>query len=145
MGEYNITFIIVILALAWVMQLALSSWQMKRYFQRLREMRREGTVSVGMAGSAWRRRIYAMLAVNARRQVVRAEVLEGWTVFAKPRPVPVLVGATIEQILDGEVAGLSSKQLAAFQQAAQFVRDTIEKQSQGQGKSGALEKGVRSH
>jgi DNA-binding transcriptional regulator of glucitol operon len=121
MMQGNPALMIIPLAAAWLLQLLLSARQMRRYYARLRHLRQYGRVAVGVAGSAWRRRVYGLLAVDEEGRVVRAEVLKGWTVFAQPQPAPALHGRTIQEILDGQVSGLTAKELSAFQQAAAFA------------------------
>lgn len=123
MEGVSVWVIVAILAGAWFLQLVLSSWQMKRYYDRLHELRKYGTTATGMAGSQWRRRVYAIIAVDEQDRIVKAEVLKGWTIFATPQPEPRLKGATVQDILDGDVAGISEKDLKAFQQAAEFLQD----------------------
>lgn len=123
MEGISVWVIVAILAGAWFLQLVLSSWQMKRFYNRLHELRKYGTTATGMAGSQWRRRVYAIIAVDEQDRIVKAEMLKGWTIFAAPQPEPWLEGATVQEVLDGEVAGISKKELKAFQQAAEFLHD----------------------
>lgn len=123
MEGVSVWVIVAVLAGAWFLQLVLSSWQMKRFYNRLHELRKYGSTATGMAGSQWRRRVYGIIAVDEQDRVVKAEVLKGWTIFAAPKPEPRLEGATVQDILDGDVAGISKKELKAFQQAAEFLQD----------------------
>lgn len=117
----NGTTVILLLAAAWVLQLGLSLWQTRRFYRRLSILRRAGRTAVGMEGSIYRRRAYAVLVVDERDRIVHAEQLSGWTVFARLRPVPQLVGLDVHALLmeDPQMPGVSRKILKAFRSAAQ--------------------------
>ncbi len=100
----NTWVLVVGLALTWFLQLYLTSLQMRRYYGRIAALRREGQVWVGLAGSAWRRRTYAVMVVGPDRRVQRVEQLSGWTVLAKLKGVPGVTGYTVEEIADDSVA-----------------------------------------
>ena len=100
----NTWVLVVGLALTWFLQLYLTSLQMRRYYGRIAALRREGQVWVGLAGSAWRRRTYAVMVVGPDRRVQRVEQLSGWTVLAKLKDVPGVTGYTVEEIADDSVA-----------------------------------------
>ncbi len=116
----NMTAIILLLVAAWIAQLGLALWQTRRYLRRLAVLRKDGTTSVGMAGSAWRKRVYAVLVVDDAGKIIHAEQFSGWTVFATLKPVPDLVGHTLAEILEGEpeTFGIKKKIFLAFQNSA---------------------------
>jgi DNA-binding transcriptional regulator of glucitol operon len=112
----------------WAIQYALSFWQMRRYYRRLAELRREGVVSVGMAGSAWKRRQYAVLVVDQNNRIVHVEQLSGWTVLATLKPVPGLAGRPVSDLLDDSIQlPVSKKLLAALRHAVQFMQEHAER------------------
>ena len=113
--------LIILIAIAWTLQLALTLWQTRRFYRRLSVLRRDGKSAIGMAGSIYRGRIYVILVVDENNIIRHAEKLSGWTVFASLRPVPVLVGKSLDALLDGEnkSLSLSKKEREAFQNAAE--------------------------
>jgi len=118
------TPIIIGLAVAWLIQYALAYWQMRRFYRRVGELRQLGTVSIGMEGSAWRRRQYAVLVVDPDKRIVHAEQFSGWTVAANLRPVQGLEGYTLEQLGDDAVElpiSQNRKLVLAFRNAAQHI------------------------
>ncbi len=123
MRSYPIGAIFIVLAFVWILQLLLSILQTQRFNKRVAELRREGCVtSVGLAGSNWKRKVFAVLVVDARRMIVSAEQLSGFTVFAKLRPVPGVLGLPM-QCLDGEpLEGISKKTWQAMNNAAEYVK-----------------------
>ncbi len=114
----------IVLAIAWVLQLGLSLLQTRRFHRRVAELRRGGnTTSVGMAGSNWKRKVYGVLVVDEERNIVHAEKMSGFTVFANLKPVDAMSGMTLDR-LDGEApVGISTKMWKAFQNAAGFIRN----------------------
>ncbi len=124
------TLIILGLAGAWLIQYGLSYWQMRRFYGRIAELRRLGTVSVGMAGSAWKRRQYAVLVVDRQGRIVRAEELSGWTVLANLKPVEGLEGCTLDELADDAVQlpiALNRKLLLALRNAASHIKAAEER------------------
>lgn len=114
--------LILVLAGLWIFQLLLSQWQMHRFYKRIAQLRRLGTVSIGMEGSAWRRRQYAVLVVDQDKQIVRAEQLSGWTVLATLRPVQGLEGQPMSVLLDDSAPLPVSKKLrGALRNATDFI------------------------
>lgn len=110
-----------LLVIAWILQGVLSFWQARRFYGRIQEIRAFGRTAVGVAGSIYRTKAYAVLAVDDRDCIVHAEKLTGWTIFAQLRPVEELVGRTLGDLLSGEVEGLSPKVYNAFKMAAETL------------------------
>ncbi|MGQ0600478.1 MAG: transcriptional regulator GutM [Anaerolineales bacterium] len=124
------TVIILMLALMWALQYALSFWQMRRYYRRLAELRREGTVWVGLAGSAWKRRQYAVLVVDRDNRIVRVEQLSGWTVLAALQPVPGREGRPVSDLTDDTLPlPVSDKLLLALRDAVKHMQAYAKKKA----------------
>ena len=124
------SILIVGLAIAWSLQYVLAFWQMRRYYRRLAELRKKGLVSIGMAGSAWRRRQYAVLVVDKRNQdrIVCVEQLSGWTVMATLKPVPGFEGRPVSDLLDDTIQlPVSPKLLLALRDACKHLREHRER------------------
>lgn len=114
--------LILVLAGLWMCQLFLAQWQMHRFYKRIAQLRQRGLVSVGMQGSAWRRRQYAVLVVDKNKTIVHVEQLSGWTVLAQLRPVNGLAGQPMSVLLDDAAPLPVSKKLrAALRNAAEFI------------------------
>lgn len=115
--------IVLMLVVMWTSQYALSFWQMRRYYRRVAELRREGLVWVGMAGSAWRRRQYVALVVSPDERIVRVEQLSGWTVLATLKPLPGLEGRPVSDLLDDSLnLPVTAKQRAALRDAVKHMQ-----------------------
>ena len=97
---------------------------MRRFYKRIAVLRRDGLVSVGMSGSSWRRKQYAVLVVDKAEKIVHVEQLSGWTVLATLKPVPGLVGQPMSNLFDDDLAlPVSDKLLLALRNAASFIKD----------------------
>jgi DNA-binding transcriptional regulator of glucitol operon len=112
---------LVLLVIAWTLQGVSSFWQAKRFYARIQQMRTFGRSAVGVAGSIYRTRAYAVLAVDDQNRIVRAEKLTGLTVFAQLRPVDSLAGLALSDLLSGPVEGMSPKLYSAFKMAAEAL------------------------
>jgi DNA-binding transcriptional regulator of glucitol operon len=119
--------VLVALVGAWAVQIVLSNHQMRRFHRRTQALRRLGThMATGVAGNIYRRKVYAVLVVDGDRRVVAAEQLSGWTVAARLKPVPELVGLDLDVVGTGDPPpGVSAKRRAAFDHAAGFIRNEL--------------------
>ena len=115
-------YLVIGLGVVWMFQMLLSTWQMKRFYARIAQLRRKGRVAIGKAGTAWRLRQYAVVVVNKQNTVVAVERLSGLTIFARLRPVEGLVGRPLEALIDDSVAlPVSNKFRLALKDAAGYL------------------------
>jgi DNA-binding transcriptional regulator of glucitol operon len=137
------TAIILCLASAWLIQFLFSYLQMRRFYSRINKLHRDGSVWIGMAGSAWRRRQYAVLVVDKNDKVVHVEQLSGWTVLATLKPVPGVDGITLADITDdGVQLPVNKKLLLAMRNAVKHIQDAREKAAARAELQAATEDGV---
>ncbi|NIA24255.1 MAG: hypothetical protein GWP04_01655 [Gammaproteobacteria bacterium] len=131
MFESKTIMLLILLVVAWLIQLGLSTWQMHRFHGRAQDLRRLGsTMSIGMAGSNWKRKTYVVAVIDQSDVVVAAERLSGFTIFAGLQPVPSVVGWQLDNLgLGTPPAGVSDKTWAAFEQAAGFLKNARDKRS----------------
>lgn len=132
--------LILLVVLAWIGQLALSLLQTRRFYRRVAQLRRGSYASaVGLAGSNWKRKVYALLVVDQALTITSAQRLSGFTVFASLRPVAALEGLPLSRIEeDTPVAGISKKQWSAFQNAAGYIRSHQDSHESGEDEAGAV-------
>lgn len=115
------TFLIVL----WIAQFGMAYLQMKRFYARLKEVRRGGLTAVGLAGTKYSGRAYAVLTVDDAGEVVAAEQFSGWTVFARLRPVPAICGMSVADVLHKSSGLPVSKPLQdAFRNAARDIQES---------------------
>ena len=124
------SFLIIALALAWFVQLGLSYYQMRRFYRRIGQLRPRGRVSIGKAGSAWRRRQYAVLVVDKEHRIVHVEEISGWTVLAALKPVAGVAGHSLQDLFDEHIPlPVSPKLRLAMQSAATFLLEADSRKS----------------
>lgn len=122
------SMIIILLAVAWTVQYALSFWQLRRFYKRVHQLRKYGSVWIGKDGSAWKGREFAVVAVNRARTITHVEKFAGWTVLAKLQPVEGLEGRHISEVLDDSIElPVSNKFRLALRNAVQFIIDADQK------------------
>lgn len=119
MKQQYIALIFIGIAVVYGLQLFLTAWQAKRFYKRLRELRKDGLAVIGNGGGKWAGRAFAVLIINPDEKIVHAEVMSGMTVFEKLKPVPALINQSVREISEISIAGLKKKENEAFQSAAQ--------------------------
>lgn len=119
--------VVLCFVLAWILQYSFTYYQMQRFYKRLAVLRRDGPVWIGMEGSAWRRRQYAVLVVNDKNHILHAEQLSGWTVLASLKPIPGLVGRPLDDLFDAQIElPVSKKLLLALRNAAKHIQEAAD-------------------
>jgi DNA-binding transcriptional regulator of glucitol operon len=114
---------IAIVIAAWILQIVLSYRQAIAFGRRVADMRRLGTVTVGLGRGRFRGRTYAVVAVGRDDRVIAAEVLKGWSTLSKPRPIPDLTGLPFERLCETPaVAKLDAALRAALCQVVETLR-----------------------
>ena len=123
MDRISVT-VVLLLAGAWLLQIYLSSQQMKRFHAKTQEWRRMGSnMAIGLAGTTYRRKTYAVVVTDEEWSVVKAGRLTGFTVAANLKPVDEIIGMALENVGRGDPpAGVNDKTWAALDHAASFLR-----------------------
>jgi len=121
----NYSIVIIALAIGLALQLLLTGWQTKRFFSRLKIIKKDGLTSIGLEGGIWSGRRYAVLVVDEKQNIVHAEKMSGLTIFSKLKPVPELVGINAADLIDEtRKFSLNKRILKAFRNAAkEFFKD----------------------
>jgi DNA-binding transcriptional regulator of glucitol operon len=103
----------------WLVQLYLTFKQSEAFNKQVVRLRRQGTVTVGVAGRRYRGgRAYVAMAISDRKVVVDAITLSGWTTFARGRTLTALVGTRTSQVKGTQVIpGLTHQQRDAAREA----------------------------
>ncbi|XBS71237.1 transcriptional regulator GutM [Acerihabitans sp. KWT182] len=92
------TLLITLAALAWLGQIVLGGLQIHRFNRAYDALCRQGAVGLGRCPGRFKARVVLALAFDGQERVCDAFVLRGLTVFARPRPVPGLIGLHKSQI-----------------------------------------------
>lgn len=105
----------------WVLQTALTLWQFRRFNRRLKELRQSGAVAIGKAKGRFLAGAIVLLCIDADCCIVKGEIMEGVTVFAKCRPFSALNGLNLLDLSEAlcEEQGLTRQQIKAALSARQ--------------------------
>ena len=105
----------------WVLQTALTLWQFRRFNRRLKELRQSGPVAIGKAKGRFLAGAIVLLCIDADCCIVKGEIMEGVTVFAKCRPFSALNGLNLLDLREAlcEEQGLTRQQIKAALSARQ--------------------------
>ncbi|QNN53869.1 transcriptional regulator GutM [Nocardioides mesophilus] len=109
----------------WLLQLYLTYQQSMAFNRSVTALRKDGTVSVGVAGRRYRGgRAFVAIAVDERGLVRNAITLRGFTTFARSRPLPQLFDLKVSHVLgDRPIDALTHQQREAARQAATLLRN----------------------
>ena len=134
-GE-NLAVIFILLVIMWILQFGFTYLQMQKFYKRLKIIRQDGVTAIGMEGGRYKGRAYGVLTVGKDNKIIHAEKMSGWTNFAGLKPVPELVGMTLDEIMDEErTLPVSKKLQSAFRNAA---RDILEADIEKNGDESAV-------
>jgi glucitol operon activator protein len=117
--------------LAWLAQLALSYRQAQMFSKRISQLRKIGLCATGLSGGMYRRRTYVVLVVHPlTHRVIKAELLQGLTVFAGLKPIEQLERYSVDDLLTDPplvVDGVSPKVIEAARSAAEAIQKSLTK------------------
>jgi DNA-binding transcriptional regulator of glucitol operon len=108
-----------------MLQLYLVYLQSMTFNAEVKRLRTAGTVSVGLGGKRYRGgRAFVAIAIDPKADVVRDAIsLQGFTTFAKAKPVRALSGVRLNKLGgDREIPGLTRPQRLAAAQAVELYR-----------------------
>jgi glucitol operon activator protein len=100
-----IAYAILILAVAWALQIVGTYFQMRHYREVLGAITREGGegfVGVGNAKATIGKGVILMLVANENDVVKRALRMRGMTIFARFKEAPDLVGMRLDELRGGD-------------------------------------------
>jgi DNA-binding transcriptional regulator of glucitol operon len=110
-----LTFTLAFAAL-WVTQMLMSWWQSKRFLADIAVLRDSGVVFIGR-GKRRGLRTYAALALR-QGVVTDSRILNGYTVFARAKPQPLLIGMHVDDLAGDGVTGFDRRTAKAVAHAA---------------------------
>ncbi len=107
----------------WMVQLWLTLRQSQAYLRAVAQLRRSGVAATGKAGRRYRGgTAFVSLATDGKR-VTDALSLSGFTTFARPKPLPALVGMRLGVLAgDRSIAGLTDSERDAAREAVRMLR-----------------------
>lgn len=121
----------IIALLAWLAQLGLSYRQARMFARRINQLRKLGLCATGLSGGMYRKRTYVALVVHPHtHRVLKAELLQGLTVFAGLKSVEQLEGYSLDDLLADPlliVDGVSPRVIEAARSAAEAIQKSLMK------------------
>lgn len=84
--------LIALAAIAWLSQLLLGGWQIRRFNRAFDRLCQQGAVGIGRSTRRFRPRVVIALAFDERENVCDSLIMKGLTVFALPQPLTPLHG-----------------------------------------------------
>ncbi|GAC1364117.1 MAG: hypothetical protein NVS2B12_08340 [Ktedonobacteraceae bacterium] len=121
----------IVALLAWLAQLALSYRQARIFARRINQLRRLGLCATGLSGGMYRKRTYVVLIVHPlTHRILKAELLQGLTVFARLKPVEQLEQYSLDDLLADPplvVGGVSPGVIEAARSAAEAIQKSLTK------------------
>jgi glucitol operon activator protein len=122
-----IGYLILALALVWILQIIGTYFQMRHYREVLGGITREsneGYAGVGNAKARFGKGVILILVVDRNDTVTRALRMRGMTVFARFQEAPELVGMRLDELRGGEREGPYE---AATMRAARLAVEQIDR------------------
>ncbi|SMO71646.1 transcriptional regulator GutM [Melghirimyces algeriensis] len=114
--------IILMIGLAWLVQIILGYFQVRHFNQRFREMRRLGRVAIGRLTGKFRAGTVVLIAIDARNTIIRVEKMQGVTIFSRLRPLKGLEGKNLLDLQPEDIAGYNRLTAKAIQDAVNNVK-----------------------
>ena len=134
MNGVDLATIVGVVVVLWVVQLVLSYRQAIGMSRRIADLRRRGTVAVGLGRSRFKARTYAVVSIDRADRVVGVEVLSGWSNFSKPKPYTELLGIHYEDLCENPTVEAFDVTLrAALCQAVSVLREARQAASKADG------------
>lgn len=86
------TTLILVAIVAWIGQIAFGFFQIRSFNRMVQSMSQKGHVKIGRTKSRWKARTLIVVAENDQQTIVDAKVLNGISVFARPKTLDKIVG-----------------------------------------------------
>ena len=129
-----IAYVILLLALAWILQIIGTYFQMRHYRKVLSGITREGGegfVGVGNAKATFGKGVILILVSDANDVVRRALRMRGMTIFARFKEAPDLVGMSLDELrAEGREEPYDKSTMLAARRAIEQI-DRIKQEKEG--------------
>lgn len=124
----SIIVLFILLGLMWVIQMYFTYRQMKRFYGRVRVLRKSGMLAVGVAGGMYKGRVYAVMVVDPETRIItHTEKMSGWTVFAGLKQIKGGAGHLLDDFLAGKVQlPVKQKVIDALMNAGHDIRKALD-------------------
>ena len=129
-----IAYVILLLALAWILQIIGTYFQMRHYREVLRGITREGGegfVGVGNAKATFGKGVILILVSDGNDVVRRALRMRGMTIFARFKEAPDLAGMSLDELrAEGREEPYDKSTMLAARRAIEQI-DRIKQEKEG--------------
>lgn len=119
-----------LIAILWGIQLFFAWRQARRFQAQLSELRKDGSVAIGVGGKRYRGgRAYVALSADDKGIIQRGLLLTGITTMAKGKPFNDYKGFSIHDVAEGNqsASGRKPKVTEAARMAAEHIRDHLKR------------------
>ncbi|AKG33661.1 transcriptional regulator GutM [Paenibacillus durus] len=110
-------FIIIAMALSWLLQSVLGFLQIRHFNRHYTELRRIGRVAIGKKAGRFRAGTVVMLAIDSQGKILKAARIQGVTVFSRVRSLKGLEGKPLPKLEEGDLAGFDKLTKGAIRDA----------------------------
>ncbi|MFD1775777.1 transcriptional regulator GutM [Paenibacillus rhizophilus] len=110
-------FIIIVIALSWLLQSVLGFLQIRHFNRHYTELRRIGRVAIGKKTGRFRAGTVVMLAIDSHGNILKAAKMQGVTVFSRVRSLKGLEGKPLPKLEEGDLAGFDKLTKGAIRDA----------------------------
>jgi glucitol operon activator protein len=106
-----------------VVQMFLTIKQTNAFTKSVRDLRKQGTVSIGGGGKRYRGgKAFVAIAADDNGRVTKAVSMSGWTTFARPTELHHVQGLRLTQLRSDEpIPLIGSRERSALQNAAETL------------------------
>lgn len=119
--------IIIILIFAWLLQAALTYFQINSIQKRLRALSERGYVGLGRKKKRFGRGRIVILVCNPHKEIIHAEEMSGITVFTRFKENQELVGYKLSQLEKEDLKNETQKE--AVKQAIDEIKKVFQKEN----------------
>ncbi|GMG95431.1 transcriptional regulator GutM [Tepidimicrobium xylanilyticum] len=117
---------IILIAVAWMLQILLGLLQIKAFNKKYVELRRKGRVTIGKVKGKLRAGTVVLIAIDNNCNIIQAEKIQGLTVFARLKVMENLVGENLLKIDPAVLDKFDKLTLLAVEDAINNYRAAIE-------------------
>lgn len=99
----SVNMFICVAGFAWLGQIALGWWQMKRFNEALAQLPAHERIGIGRSAGRFTPRAVLVISVDSRNIITRNFVMKGITVFSQPVSDDALCGLNIENLVPAHI------------------------------------------
>lgn len=94
----NVTLLIMVAAVAWLIQILLGWLQIQAFNRRLHVLSAQGKIGIGRSVSRWKPRFIVVISVDSDNNIQDAFIQQGISVFSRPKRLACVVGLNTDEL-----------------------------------------------